>query len=121
VVSTAPGEQDTPQDCLAMVRSQGRGGPIVWCEERGAPHPAEASREGAATWPIALRWLPVATPAWNAMAHLWRHVKGCGLANRAPVSLDTSADRACQYLLALSPRERLSKAGVLSGHFWLTL
>src|SRR5437016_2320193 len=37
------------------------------------------------------------------------------------VSIDTSADMACQYLLDLSPRERLRKAGVLSGHFWLTL
>ena len=34
-----------------------------------------------------------------------------GLANRATVSIDTSADMACQYLLALSPRERLRKAG----------
>ena len=32
------------------------------------------------------------------------------LANRATVSIDTSADMACQYLLALSPRERLRKS-----------
>jgi hypothetical protein len=37
------------------------------------------------------------------------------------VSIDTSADMACQYRLALSPRERLRKAGVLSGHFCLAL
>jgi hypothetical protein len=55
------------------------------------------------------------------MDHLWRHVKGCGLAKRATVSLDTSADMAWQYRRALSPRERLRKAGLLSGHCWLTL
>ena len=27
---------------------------------------------------------------------------------------------ASQYLIDLSPRERLRKAGVLSGNFWLT-
>jgi len=59
----------------------------------------------------------VATPELNAMDHLWRHVKSWGLADRATVSIDTSADRACQYLLELSPRERLRKAGGLSGHF----
>ena len=26
-----------------------------------------------------------------------------------------------QYLIDLSPHDRLQKAGVLSGHFWLTL
>jgi hypothetical protein len=55
------------------------------------------------------------------MDHLWRHGKSWGLADRATVSIDTSAARACQYLLERSPRERLRKAGVLSGHFWLTL
>ena len=90
-------------------------------EDRGAPHTAEESREVAAALHIELRLLPVATPELNALDHLWRHVKSCGLANRATVSIDTSADMACQYLLALSPRERLRKAGVLSGHFWLTL
>ena len=93
----------------------------MWCEDRGAPHTAEESLEVAAAWHIELRWLPVATPTLHAMDHLWRHVKGWELADRATVSIDTSADIACQYLLELSRRERLRKAGVLSGHFWLTL
>jgi hypothetical protein len=113
-------EQDTHQDCLTMVRSQGRGWHSVVFEDRGAPHTAEESLAMAAALHIALRLLPVATPAWNAMDPLWRHVKGWGLAKRATVSIETSADMACQYLLALSPRERLRKAGVLSGHCWLT-
>jgi hypothetical protein len=114
-------DQDTQQYFLTMVRSQWRGWHIVLFEDRGAPHTAEESRALAATLHIESRLLPVATPELNAMDHLWRHVKGWGLANRATVSIDTSADIACQYLLDLSPRERLRKAGVLSGHFWLTL
>ena len=114
-------DQDTHQYFLTMVRSQWRGWHIVLFEDRGAPHTAEESREVAAALHLELRLLPVATPALNAMDHLWRHVKGCGLANRATVSIDTSADMACQYLLALSLRERLRKAGVLTGHFGLTL
>ena len=54
------------------------------------------------------------------MDHLWRWVKGRGLANQPTVSIDDSADQACQYILSLSPDERLAKAGVLSGNFWLT-
>jgi hypothetical protein len=64
--------------------------------------------------------LPTAPPALNAMDHLWRYVKGRVLANRPVASIDTAADQACQAVLALSRRERLRKAGVLSGHFWLT-
>jgi hypothetical protein len=114
-------DQATHQYFLTMVRSHWRGWHIVLFEDRGAPHTAEESLEVAAALHIETRFLPVATPELNAMDHLWRHVKGQGLADRATVSIDTSADRACQYLLDLSPRERLRKAGVLSGHFWLTL
>jgi hypothetical protein len=74
----------------------------------------------AAALPIARRGLPVAPPAWQARAHLWRHGKGCGLAKRATVSRATSAAMAGQELRALSPRARWRKAGGLSGHFWLT-
>jgi hypothetical protein len=114
-------DQDTHQYFLTMVRSQWRGWHSVLFEDRGAPHTAEESLEMAAALHIELRFLPVATPALKARDHLWRHVKGWGLANRATVSIDTSADVAWHYLLDLSPRERLRKAGVLSGHFWLAL
>jgi hypothetical protein len=114
-------DQATHQYFLTMIRSQWRGWRIVLFEDRGSPHTAEESLELAAALHIEIRFLPVATPELNAMDHLWRHVKGWGLADRATVSIDTSADMACQYLFDLSPHERLRKAGVLSGHFWLTL
>lgn len=89
-------------------------------EDRGTPHTAEDSRELADGLSLEVRLLPRATPELNAMDHLWRHVKGRALADRPTRSIDESADAACQYIFAMSPRERLKKAGVLSGNFWLT-
>jgi len=69
---------------------------------------------------IQIRLLPRATPELNAMDHLFRFVKGRALADRQTVSIDHSADAASHYLLEMSPQERLRKAGILSGNFWLT-
>lgn len=113
-------DQATHQYFLTMIRAHWRGWHIVLFEDRGSPHTAEESAALATQLHIELRFLPVATPTLNAMDHLWRHMKAWGVSNRATVSIDTSAQAACQYLLDLSPRERLQKAGVLSGTFWLT-
>jgi hypothetical protein len=103
-----------------MIRSHWRGWNIVLFEDRGTPHKAEDSLDLAADLSIEIRLLPRATPELNAMDHLWRFVKGEALADRPTVSIDESADRACRYLLEMSRRERLQKAGILSGNFWLT-
>lgn len=113
-------DQATHQAFLRMIRAHWRGWQIVLFEDRGAPHTAAASRRLAKDMHMALRLLPTATPELNAMDHLWRHVKGRVLANRPVASIDTAADHACQAILQMSRRERLQKAGVLSGHFWLT-
>jgi transposase len=81
---------------------------------------AGESRHMAKELHIELRFLPKATPELNAMDHLWRHVKGRALANWPTQSIDAAADGACRYLLEMSRQERLRKAGVLSGNFWLT-
>jgi hypothetical protein len=54
------------------------------------------------------------------MDHLWRHTKRETLGDRETITIERSALEACQYLLDLSPRDRLRKTGVLSGNFWLT-
>jgi len=113
-------DEETHQQFLRLVRAHWRGWHIVLFEDRGTPHTAHESRRVAAHLGIQIRWLPRATPELNAMDHLWRHVKRQGLANRATQTIDASADAACHYLLAMSSRERLRKAGVFSGHFWLT-
>jgi transposase len=110
----------THQYFLEMIRAHWRGWQIILFEDRGTPHTAEDSLEWAAALGIEARLLPRATPELNAMDHLWRHVKGRALANRPTRSIDESADAACRYLQAMSRHERLRKAGVLSGNFWLT-
>jgi hypothetical protein len=112
--------QETHQYFLSMIRSHWRGWHIVLFEDRGSPHTAEESRDGAADLGIEIRLLPKATPELNAMDQLWRRVKGETLASRATQSIEHSANSVCQYILGLTPRDRLRKAGVLSGNFWLT-
>lgn len=112
-------DQQTHQAFLEMIRRHWSGWPIILCEDRGSPHTAATSRQRAKALGIEVRYLPRATPELNAMDHLWRYVKGRLLANRATQTIDASVDAACQALLAMRPHERLRKAGVLSGHFWL--
>jgi len=111
--------QETHHAFLQMIRHHWRGWHIVLFEDRGSPHTADNSQDLAADLSIALRFLPRATPELNAMDQLWRRAKADALANCPTRSIDTSADQVCRYILDLSPRERLRKAGVLSGNFWL--
>lgn len=113
-------DEVTHQYFLEMIRRHWRGWNVVLFEDRGSPHTAEESRELAKELNIEIRLLPRATPELNAMDHLWRFVKGRALANRPTISIDKSADAACQYIFEMSHKERLKKAGVLSGNFWLT-
>jgi transposase len=112
--------QATHQAFLHMIRSHWRGWHIILFEDRAKQHTAYASQDLLAELNIHTRRLPRATPELNAMDHLWRHTKQYGLANQQTVSVDQSAQAACEYILGLSPRQRLRKAGVLSGNFWLT-
>lgn len=111
--------QDTHQIFLRLIRAHWRGWQIVLFEDRDSPHTAEGSVQLAADLNMEIRLLPRATPELNAMDHLWRWVKGRGLANQPTASIDEAADRACEYIWQLSPKERLQKAGVYADNFWL--
>jgi hypothetical protein len=113
-------DQWTHQTFLSMVRSHWRGWDIVLFEDRAPQHKAPASQAWAKQLGIEIRWLPKATPELNAMDHLWRQAKKVTQGNRPPQPIDESAMDACRYILALSRRERLRQAGILSGNFWLT-
>lgn len=117
---TDAGVQDTPQYFLSMSRPHWRGWQLVLFEDRGSLHTADESLELAQTRGIELRFLPKATPELNALDHLWRHVKGRVLADRPTGSVADSAYTACQAILHMTPHERLWKAGMFSGAFWLT-
>jgi transposase len=68
---------------------------------------------------IELRWLPVACPELNPVEGLGPHLKGTSLANWPTLWMEELMERACRYIQCLSPVERLRKARVLSGNFWL--
>jgi len=113
-------DEITSQYFLGMIRRRWRGWHIVLFEDKGSPHTAEDTLELARELSIEVRLLPTACPELNAMDHLFRSVKGRGVSNRQTVSIDQSADEACNHLLTMSRHERLHKAGILSGNFWLT-
>jgi transposase len=119
LLATAEWDAETHQAFLRQIRSHWRGWHIVLFEDRGPAHTAAESRALVRELAIEVRWLPRATPELNAMDHLWKHVKANVLANQPTRSMDQSAEAACQYILGLSRRERLRKAGILSGRFWL--
>jgi transposase len=111
--------QEEHQDFLSVIRSHWRGWNIVLFEDRASQHTAPDSLDWAESLGIEVRLLPKATPELNAMDHLWRHIKRETVGSRATLSVEASALAACQYIIDLSPRDRLRQAGILSGNFWL--
>jgi DDE superfamily endonuclease len=112
--------QEEHQDFLSVIRWHWRGWNLVLFEDRAGQHTAPDSLDWAEALGIEVRLLPVAAPELNAMDHLWRHTKRETLGSRATLSIDQSVQAACRYIGDLGPRDRLRKAGVLSGNFWLT-
>lgn len=111
--------QDTFQFMLKCIRGRWRGWQIVLFLDKISAQWAHRSQGLAKQLGIQLRWLPTACPALNPVNHLWRHLKNDILANEPLPDLETTLHYACTYLEDLSPQERLRKAGVLSGRFWL--
>lgn len=111
--------QEHFQAMLSQMRQHWRGWHIILFLDRNSPHTADASQELARDLGIQLRWLPKACSELNVMDQLWRHVKNDVAANEPTPNVDETACRAQDYVHALSPRERLEKAGVLSEDFWL--
>ena len=107
------------QDVLRLIRSHWRGWHIVLFVDKHSAHTARASRALAAELGIRLRWLPTACSELNPVDHLWRHVKKDVVANQPTPILAETVHNARDYLKALSPRQRLLKAGVLAPKFWL--
>jgi len=112
-------DQVAVQRFFVAIRSHWRGWHIVLFLDKGSPHTAGNSRRCAHDLRLALRWLPTASPELNPTEPLWRYAKQTVLANVPPRSIQESLGVATDALCALRPHERLVKAGVLSGRFWL--
>lgn len=111
--------QETHQDFLQLIRSHWCGWNLIVFEDRGAAHTSEDSGSLAKKLGIEHRFLPKGTPELNPMDHLFRFVKKDTQGNRLTHDTEEAALAACRYTIDMAPHERLKKAGVLSGSFWL--
>ncbi len=109
----------TWRDHLGRIRARWRGWKIVLFLDRGSPHTAKASQALAGKLGIELRWLPTACPELNPVEDIWRWLKGTILCNHQPDDFQDTINRATEAIHELSPRQLLTKAGVLSQYFWL--
>jgi transposase len=119
IIGAEKWNQESFQEHLRHIRGQWRGWNIVLFLDRGSPLTAKRSRRLVRELGIELRCLPIACPELNPVEGIRRHLKGTGLANRPTLGMEKLMDRALGYIRSLSPVERLRKAGVLSGNFWL--
>ena len=105
---------------LREVRRCYRRVPTIWLLlDRGPAHTAAPTQRLAQELDIELVWLPTQWPELNGMDQLWRELKRLVAANRQAAHIEQLAQEAEDWLLGLSRREALTKAGILSPHFWL--
>ena len=104
---------------MRYLRQHYPGRPIWLLLDKASCHDAVRSQQLAARLGIVLLWLPKQCSELNAMDHLWKELKRLIAANRQFRTIDAGADYAEHWLLDLTPREALRKAGVLSEDFWL--
>jgi hypothetical protein len=92
----------------------------IWLLLDEAPgHTEPTSQALAQALDMILVFLPKQCPELNGMDHLWREVKDDISANYQFDSIEEHADCAENYLLNLSNRQALRRAGILSKDFWL--
>jgi transposase len=107
------------QAFLRLLRRRYGGRPLWLVLDEAGCHTAARTRALAAALGVGLIWLPRQCPELNAMDHLWRPAKQNISANRQYRTVDEQADYAQRYVLGLTPRQALRKAGVLSARFWM--
>jgi hypothetical protein len=107
------------QALLREVRRRYRARPVWMLLDEAKCHIAAQSRALAAALDIHFVWLPKQCSELNSMDQLWKELKGNVSANYQFSSIDEHADYAEDWLLRLTAKEALRKAGVLSKNFWL--
>jgi hypothetical protein len=113
------GRQADFQALLRLLRRRYGGRRIYLLLDKGPCHDNKGSRTMAAELEIELVWLPKQWSELNAMDHLWRPVKDEVSANWQWSTVDEHADHAERWVLGLSDREAMRKAGIRSDDFWL--
>lgn len=95
------------------------GRPLWLLLDRAPCQQAAPSQALAAQLGMVFLWLPKQCSELNAVDHLWRELKRLIAANRQFRTIDKEAAFAEQWLLGLTDREALRKAGLLSKDCWL--
>lgn len=91
---------------------------LVW--DNAPPHHPKVVRQAAADAQMTLAFLPFRAPELMPCEDLWRQLKAVVAANRAYAAVTELAERAVAWLDAISPDDRLRRAGVTSSKFdWL--
>jgi transposase len=111
--------QEAFHDFLRLLRRRYRRLPIYLLLDEAPCHVAPRSQALAARLDIELIWLPKQCSELNAMDQLWRELKGKISANYQYPNIEEHATFAEEWISALSKREALRKASVLSKNFWL--
>lgn len=107
------------QEFLRLLRRRYGSRPLYLLLDKAPCHDTKGSQSLAVRLRITLVRLPKQCSELNPMDHLWRPVKGEVSANWQWKTVDEHADRAEEWVLGLSDREALRKAGILSEDFWL--
>lgn len=107
------------QALLREVRHRYRKRPVWMLLDEAKCHIAAKGQALAAALDIHFVWLPKQCSELNSMDQLWKELKGQVSANYQYPSIDEHAEAAENWLLSLTNKEALRKAGVLSKNFWL--
>lgn len=107
------------REMLQLLRHRYPGRPIWMLLDNSSLHTAKSSLVLAGKLDIHFVWLPRQCPELNPMDHLFKEITTHVSANYQYPDIDQHAAQAEQYLLGLSNREALKKAGLLSKNFWL--
>jgi hypothetical protein len=105
------------QAFLEEVRWHYRGRHVALLLDEDSSHTAHASTRAAEG--MTLLWLPKRAPKLNPMETLWGQGKDVISANKQYGTIAEQVDRFLSYLRAMTNREALHTAGVLSKGFWL--
>lgn len=107
------------QAFLRVLSRRYRGRQIWLLLDAGTAHTAPKSQAEAQRLNIQLVWLPKQCPELNAMDHLFKEVKADISANYQYRNIEEHVAYAEAYLLNLTNKQALKRAGIRSKKFWL--
>jgi transposase len=116
-------ERSHGDDCLAFVEALGQVHPdvpklLIW--DNAPPHHPKRVVAAAEAAHIAIAFLPFRAPQLMPCEALWRRTQAVVAANRVYASVQDLAERALDWLHALTPDDCLRQSGLLSSKFqWL--